>query len=82
MGLPHSKTWRKHWRVIRRDSVLECGSPMLLLLLADAPTPKAPFLDPMLLHVGVQNLLASATTSQQIFTTLSTAAAYRVPLRK
>ncbi len=34
MGLPHSKASRKEWRVIHRASVLECGSPMPLLLLA------------------------------------------------
>jgi hypothetical protein len=30
IGLPHSTTSRKEWRAIRRDSVMECGSPMPL----------------------------------------------------
>jgi hypothetical protein len=30
IGLPHSKTLRMNERAIRRDSVLECGSPMPL----------------------------------------------------
>ena len=29
-GQPHSKTSRKEWRAIRRDSVLECGCPLPL----------------------------------------------------
>src|SRR5262245_54246611 len=32
IGLPHSTTSRKEWRAIRRDSVVECGSPMPLFL--------------------------------------------------
>src|SRR3954468_17753218 len=26
-GLPHSKTWRKFWRLHTSRSVVECGSP-------------------------------------------------------
>jgi hypothetical protein len=62
IGLPHSKTSRKELRIIRRASVLECGSPMPLSLLLSAQATS--FLGPMPLHLGVAPLLTSAATPE------------------
>ena len=47
-GQPHSKTSRKEWRAVRRDSVLECGCPLPLSLLLCTLT--APFIGLMPLN--------------------------------
>jgi hypothetical protein len=61
MGLPHSKTSRKGWRAIHRDSVLECGCPLPLSLLACARA--APFIGLMPAHLKVAIILTLVRTS-------------------